>query len=191
VPLSDLLSLEMKIQNYFIQWLLTRGGKITHLRRKNYICQLYLQDGSCVVQHGDKAEVLWTSFKERLGVSSFHKIHYDLQDLIPVIDILELDYPFFEEEMQMALQDTPNDHALGPDGFNMLFMKKCWNIINEEYKRFVSQFYNCSTDLSHLNGSFISLIRKIESLRTPSDVRLISLLNSSMELMTKMLSTRL
>jgi hypothetical protein len=120
------------------------------------------------------------------------EIHYDIHDLIPAIQIPELDYPFTEEEMQLALKDTPNDHhAPGPDGFNGLFMKKCWNIINDDYKRFCTQFYNGTANLSHLNGSFITLVPKIDNPRTPSDYRHISLLNSSMKLMTKMLSTRL
>jgi hypothetical protein len=54
------------------------------------------------------------------------EIHYDIHDLIPAIQISELDYPFTEEEMQLALKDTPHDlHAPGPDDFNGLFMKKC------------------------------------------------------------------
>jgi hypothetical protein len=30
------------------------------------------------------------------------------------------------------MKDLPADHALGPDGFNGVFLKKCWNIIKED-----------------------------------------------------------
>jgi hypothetical protein len=60
----------------------------------------------------------------------------------------------------MALKEIPNDHASGPDGFNGLFMKRCWNIINDGFNRLLSQFYNGSANLTHLNGSFITLVPK-------------------------------
>jgi hypothetical protein len=163
----------------------------THTRRKNHISQFFLQDGSCVIQHVDKVAALWDSYKERLGVSIFEKIHYDIADLIPAIQLLELDYPFTEEEMQLALKGTPNDHAPGLDDLNGLFLKRCWNIINDDYKIFSSRFFNGSTNLSHLNGSYITLVPKIDNPKTPSDYMPISLLSSSMKLVTKLLSTRL
>jgi hypothetical protein len=54
----------------------------THTKRKKHIGQLTLQDGSCLVQHREKAEALWQSFKARLNTSDFMQIHYDMSDLI-------------------------------------------------------------------------------------------------------------
>jgi hypothetical protein len=40
------------------------------------------------------------------------------------------------EEIQTALNDMSIDHALGPDGFNGMFMKRCWPIIHDDFLRF-------------------------------------------------------
>jgi hypothetical protein len=110
----------------------------THTNRKNHIGQLTLQDGSYLTQHREKTEALCQSFKTRLGTSDFVQIHYDLPDLIQIVALLVLDNPFSYEEIKLALNDMPIDHALGLDGFNGLFMKKCWDILQLDFSRLFS-----------------------------------------------------
>jgi hypothetical protein len=43
----------------------------TYSNRKNHISQLYLDSGDCLSQHNEKAEALWCSYKNRLGISKF------------------------------------------------------------------------------------------------------------------------
>jgi hypothetical protein len=38
--------------------------------RRNYISQLQLEDGTTAVDHEHKADILWNSFKDRLGQSN-------------------------------------------------------------------------------------------------------------------------
>jgi hypothetical protein len=142
----------------------------THTRRKNHIGQPFLHDGTCLVQHSEKAKALWESFKDRLGVSNFEQIHYNIDDLVPAVQLPELDYPFFDEETSMALKETLNDHAPGPDGFNVLLKKRCWNIMKEDFNRLLSQCHNGSANLAHLNGSFITLVPKIDNPRSTNDL---------------------
>jgi hypothetical protein len=112
----------------------------THANRKNQISHLFLENGDCLTHHNEKAEALWTSFKGRLGISECATMSYDLNSLIPNVRLLSLDFPFTAEEIKSALTDMPSDHAPGLDGFNDIFMKKCWNTVERDLLRRFTQF---------------------------------------------------
>jgi hypothetical protein len=97
----------------------------THCNRRNNIDELYSESGLCLVQDKAKADTLWESFRNRLGVSDFIQMHFDLQNLIQVVNLLNLDEHFSLDQIQAAMQTMPSDHALGPDDFNGMFIKKC------------------------------------------------------------------
>jgi hypothetical protein len=92
-----------------------------------------------VTDHNAKALLIRESFKERLGVSSFQGIEFNLTSLLQANhDLTFLATPFQKEEINNVVKHLPSDKALGPDGFNTDFVKKCWPIIcNELY-----QLYN-------------------------------------------------
>jgi hypothetical protein len=96
----------------------------THSSRKNFIIQLYLHQGDCLIEHKDKVEALWHSFKKRLGVSKFSQIHFQSDDLFQPVALPIPDNPFSIDKIDLALKEMPLDHALGPNGFNGLFYKK-------------------------------------------------------------------
>jgi hypothetical protein len=83
------------------------------------------------------------------------------------------------------------DKASGPDGFNGLFLKKCWPVIKEDFYKLCQDFFDGSVNLESINGSFITLIPKINNSETVNDFRPISILNSSIKLLTKLLADRL
>jgi hypothetical protein len=95
-----------------------------------------------------------------------------------------------EKKLILPLE-MPPDHATGPDGFNGFFFKKCWHLISEDFYRFCECFYNGNINLSCINGSLIVLIPKCDNPLSPNDFRLISLLNLSLKLLTKILANRL
>jgi hypothetical protein len=67
---------------------------------------------------------LWLSYKDRLGVSEFSEMFYELSELIQSSNLSVLHDPFTMEEILALLTDMPSDHTLGPDGFNGAFIKK-------------------------------------------------------------------
>jgi hypothetical protein len=103
--------------------------------RKNLISSLTAQDGSIVNNHDHKAAIIWKSFKERLGVSDYTIMHFNLNEMIQSHDLRHLDEPFSDNEIEMIIKEMPSDRAPGPDGFNGAFLKKCWPKIKDEFKR--------------------------------------------------------
>lgn len=98
--------------------------------RRNLITSLEDSDGNPVTEHNAKAELIWDAFKERLGVSSFQGMNFNLPTLILANhDLSPLVAPFSREEIDSVARHLPYDKALGPDGFNTDFLKKCWSVI--------------------------------------------------------------
>jgi hypothetical protein len=85
----------------------------------------------------------------------------------------------------------PTDKAPRPDGFNDLFLKKCWDIIKGDVYNPCQEFYNGTIDTKPLNNAFIMLVRKINTLTTINDFRPISFINCLTKIITKILGSRL
>jgi hypothetical protein len=140
--------------------------------------------------HEDKAAILWESFRVRLGTSEFSQIHFDLQDLLNHDESLDdLVSPFSINEIDFIVKSLPSDKSPEPDGFNSDFMKKCWTVISNDFYE-MCQSYNHKLCLQSINGSYVTLVPKIDSPARVSDYRPISLLNSSIKLITKILVNR-
>lgn len=77
------------------------------------------------------------------------------------------------------------------DGFNNEFMKGSWNIIKQDYYDLCNSFHNSNCCIQSINSSYITLIPKNKHARTVNDFRPISLLNSLVKLLTKLLANRL
>ena len=87
----------------------------------------------------------------------------------------------------------PSMKAPGPDGFISLFYKKCWNVIKYDLiEASVQAFYNHRTSKLHLlNEANIILLRKKQEASSMADYRPISLINSVVKIITKILASRL
>lgn len=131
-----------------------------------------------VSNHSINAVLPWTTFKDRLGISECHSLLFDISELISIVDLPEMDSLFTKEEIDQAIKDMPSDHAPRPDGFIGLFMKRCWNIIKEDFYGLCDQFWQGTIDLTNLNGSYIARIPNNDNPSPLNDFRPISLLNT-------------
>jgi hypothetical protein len=164
----------------------------TERYRHNTITSLQDDQGREVFLHEEKAAILWDSFKGRMGFSSNPEIRFDLNNLIQgSSDLAQLVEPFTTEEIDQVIKEMPSEKAPGPDGFNALFLKKCWPITKNDFYKLCNDFYEGQVSLQAINSSLITLIPKVNNPSSIGDFRPISLLNSGLKLITKLLSKRL
>ncbi|XP_073355472.1 uncharacterized protein [Aegilops tauschii subsp. strangulata] len=131
----------------------------TERYRKNSIASLQLSDGTISSDHGKMAKEFLETFKSRMGTIKPILLGNDIISLIPKVQGLEvLTKPFEVKEIEHVIKDLPIDKAPGPDGFNGLFMKRCWPIISSDFIRLVKEFHAGTAHLENLNEAFITLI---------------------------------
>jgi hypothetical protein len=164
----------------------------TERHRKNSIATLALPDGSIVTEHADKEKLIFEAFKERLGTCDSPIMQYDLSSIISPVDGLEeLSQPFTKAKIDEVIKSMPIDKAPGPDGFNGLFLKTCWETIKEDVYQLCFDFYEGKLNLDSINMGYITLIPKIQAPKDVGDYRPITLLNCVLKILTKLLANRL
>lgn len=89
------------------------------------------------------------------------------------------------------VRNLPLDKAPRPDGFNGAFIKNCWEILAPDFYRLINDFQEGKISLQSINNSFITLIPKKDNPQSANDFRPISLLNSSIKIITKLLANKL
>jgi hypothetical protein len=99
--------------------------------------------------------------------------------------------PISHNEIDLVVKHMPIDKAPGPDEFNGLFLKKCWQFIRGDFYSLCSDFYSGMVNLESINTSFITLVPKKNNLETVNDFWPISLMNISLKVITKILADKL
>ena len=94
-----------------------------------------------------------------MGVSSNPAMVFDLQSLVAAVPGLEeLSLPFQQSEIDEIVKHMPTDKAPGPDGFNGMFVKRCWQTIKYDFYALCKEFYNGTASLECINSSYITLV---------------------------------
>ncbi|XP_071718854.1 uncharacterized protein [Rutidosis leptorrhynchoides] len=102
-----------------------------------------------------------------------------------------LEAPISEEEIIDAIHDCGCSKAPGPDGFNMRFFKKFWDIIKVDVVNAITWFWKNGEFSKGCNASFVTLVPKKSDPITINDFRPISLIGSFYKIVAKILSNRL
>jgi hypothetical protein len=119
-------------------------------------------------------------------------VHFDLQALIHHVQYLNwLEEPFTMEEIDVVIANVPTNKSPGPNGFNSDFMKKCLSVIKYNFYELYQAFFNEDTRTQSIHNFYTTIVSKKENPENVNDYRLMSLLNSSIKLITKMLADRL
>jgi hypothetical protein len=119
-------------------------------------------------------------------------MHFDLQELIHLVQYLNwLEEPFTMEEIDVVIANVPTNKSPGPNGFNSDFMKKCLSVIKYNFYELYQAFFNEDTRTQSIHNFYTTIVSKKENPENVNDYRLMSLLNSSIKLITKMLADRL
>jgi hypothetical protein len=165
------MGMKYKRSKCTIRWIKLGGentkffhAKATERFRHNSIVSIKDEDGTILTEHHEKANAFWHSFKNRMGVSFPPNSPFQLQNVLKPIDNLEsLVQPFSEDEISNIVKHMKPDRAPGPDGFNGLFLQKCWQIIKGDFINLCQDFHHGHVSLQSINGSFITLVPKNNS----------------------------
>jgi hypothetical protein len=160
--------------------------------RHNLISSLKDDNGNMALSHTDIESVLFNAFKNRLGTSQQTSMVFNLPALIqPIDNLTKLEHPFSYHEIDQIITRLPSNKSSGPDGFNTDFVKKCWPVIAPDFYELYNKFFEGSLCMHSINGSYVTLIPKNSSPDSVGDYRPISLLNTSVKVLTKILANRL
>jgi len=165
---------------------------ISSAELQNFISAI--QDGDRIaVSQSDKDNVAFQFFSQSIGTPKPRSLALNWEALgYEQFDLDSLDSPFTEQEISLVIKEMPSMKAPGPDGFIGLFYKKCWNVIKYDLMEAVQAFYNHRTSkLNLLNEANIILLRKKQEASSMADYRPISLINSVVKIITKILASRL
>ncbi|KAH1073758.1 hypothetical protein J1N35_026086 [Gossypium stocksii] len=102
-----------------------------------------------------------------------------------------LELLFSMEEIKEAMWSCDENKALGPDGFNICFFRKCWGVVKNDLYEMLKEFYLSGKLERSINSSFIALIPKNENPSEISEFRPICLVSSLYKIVVKVLSRRL
>jgi hypothetical protein len=117
-------------------------SKATERYRFNKIAEISDDDGNVLSDHQDKANAFWQSFKGRMGVCIRTTTPFDISTTLhPSEDLSSLCTPFSEEEISDIVKYMKSDRAPVPDGFNGLFLKKCWHIVKKDFIQLCHDFH--------------------------------------------------
>jgi hypothetical protein len=126
--------LETKTQIFF-------HAAATERYRLNTITSLDTADGRIITDHYGKAGLLWEEYKNRLGCPANVSMQFNLQQLVQENNLEHLEEPFSKEDVDNIVKSMPLDKSPGPDGFNGVFLKKCWHIIKEDIYELCFDFF--------------------------------------------------
>ncbi|GJT68087.1 putative RNA-directed DNA polymerase [Tanacetum coccineum] len=107
------------------------------------------------------------------------------------VDANFLEAEFSKEEIKAAVWDCSGSKAPGPDGLNFKFIKRYWDLIQDDFIRCIKHFEISSHLGRGCNPSFISFISKCKDPIDISDYRPISLIGCVHKIISKLLASRL
>ncbi|XP_058774430.1 uncharacterized protein LOC131648711 [Vicia villosa] len=102
-----------------------------------------------------------------------------------------LEEPFTVDEIKQAVFEGDGDKSPGPDGFNLEFMKKCWDIVGDLIVLFIQEFHKGGKLPKVVTASFLALIPKCENPLNLEDYRTICLISRLLKLISLILTARM
>lgn len=200
VHLKKLLGIQSDYwkQRCTVRWVQLNGEntKYFHARaterfRQNTISSIIGQDGEVLIDHDEKATAFWQCYKGRMGVTRTTSDSFGISSVIQQVPDLDgLAQPFSSEEIENVVKFMKPDKAPGPDGFTGHFIKQCWPIIKGDFYKLCSDFSSGAASLQSINGSLITLVPKKQCPETVNDYRPISLTNTCLKFLTKIIANR-
>ena len=89
------------------------------------------------------------------------------------------------------MKDCGPGKAPGPNGFNFRFVSHFWELLEDDFIKFMGEFYENGKLTKGVNCTFLTLIPKVEGSPLLNDFRPISLVGCMYKIFAKVLANRL
>lgn len=99
--------------------------------------------------------------------------------------------PVEEAEILAALHSIGDSKAPGLDSFNAFFFKTSWQVVKNDVREAIFEFFDTSNLYLAVNCSLITLIPKSPEANTIKDMRPISCCTTIYKIISKIFTTRL
>ncbi|KAK2662266.1 hypothetical protein Ddye_000840 [Dipteronia dyeriana] len=129
----------------------------------------------------------WNTCREKQSARNYLQLPLSFPNLEDY-EIESLNYSISKHEVKQSLFHIGRLKALGPDSFPVLFFQKYWNICKDELIELVIDWFMNGGIPDHNSQTYISLIPKIPNASSMSQLRPISLCNTSYKVISKRIS---
>ncbi|XP_039155725.1 uncharacterized protein LOC120287105 [Eucalyptus grandis] len=168
--------------------------KRSHLR--NRILSIY--NGDTLVSDPAEVHQLFVSHFQALLAASppsyvptIEEIRKNLNHTLDDNQIRTLSQPVTDKEIQDTLFSLASGKAPGPDGFNVDFFKRSWEIIGPSVLLAVRDFFASGHLLKEINSTILTLVPKVPNASSVNDFRPIACCNTIYKCITKIMANRL
>ena len=162
-------------------------------KKKNEIAGLTTDKGEWVQTDEDIQRVVTDYFHDLYSNS-----HCKYDEVLDCVDVrikseenTALLIPFSKEEFKEAIMQMHPDKSPGPDGFNLAFYQRFWDLVDDDVYRDSLEWMNNLCFPPSVNHTNICLIPKHQNSRNMKDYRPIALCNVNYKILAKVLANRL
>ena len=162
--------------------------------RRNTIQGIMSEDGY-IVHDQEDIETVFVDYFQKLFKSSspqnLNAVLGTVQERVTKTMNKQLLRPYTGDEVYAALKQMHPTKAAGPDGVPALFYHLYWNIVESDTIDTVLNILNNGACPRALNRTFIALVPKVKSPKSPMSYRPISRCNVLNKLVSKVITNRL
>lgn len=110
---------------------------------------------------------------------------------LDIEDKCSLELPFEEGDIKEAIWNCDGSKNPGPDGYSIMFNKRCWFFLKDDFVACFRYFHDGSVLSKSITSSFMALIPKFDNPLGLDDYRSICLVGCIYEILSKLLAGRL
>ncbi|XP_058783185.1 uncharacterized protein LOC131657846 [Vicia villosa] len=160
----------MLIQKSRLKWLnygdsnskyFHRVMKEMRRRRRNHICSI-VTSNNIINKVNEVKEEVRNHFEGKFAENCLNRLIVEgvVFNSLSLEDVISLELPFFEGEIREAVWSHEGSKIPGPDGFSLLFVKKCWLFLKEDFVSCFKDFHSGAILSKVITSSFITFIPK-------------------------------
>ena len=171
---------------------------VNQRRARNRITLLKREDGSNTNNIEEIENLLVKHFKDRFYEPNSYSFDSILENLSTIRfpklsqqQVLQLDSPISNDEIEMVVFQLGAHKALGPVGIPTFFFQEYWAMVKQDILNSTQAFFHSGSLLKALNKTFITLIPKVSVPEEVTQFRPINLCNVTYKIITKIMVNRL